>query len=312
MTDTAELRSICTAADIAPAEGTGAPDWVELLPTGRIKGRDGRLFVLDNPQGVVDASLTPGAELPIDYEHQADDPARRANGPVPAAGWITELALRDGAIWGRVSWTVKASNMIAAREYRYLSPVLLHRRDGQVTRLLGAGLVHRPNLDLKALASEELPARDGGRTDALAPIAEALGLNAATATAGEIVAAIAEASSRPDPAKFMPIEAVQELLRSHHEAKAVLSQDRAEGKVRDAMAAGYLTPAMRDWAVSLCRQDPDSFDAFLSSAAPAYGHLLSRNGQRPGARPGAVPAVHDADALAIARNLGLDPSRLLE
>ena len=320
MTDTAELRSICAAADIAPAGGSGAPDWVELLPTGRIKGRDGRLFVLDNPQGVVDASLMPGAELPVDYEHQADDPARRANGPVPAAGWITELALRDGAIWGRVSWTVKAANMIAAREYRYLSPVLLHRRDGQVTRLLGAGLVHRPNLDLKALASEEVPVRDGGRDSgedtiragALAPIAEALGLNAATATAGEIVAAIAEARTRPDPAKFMPIEAVQELLRSHNEAKAVLSQDRAEGKVRDAMAAGYLTPAMRDWAVSLCRQDPDSFDAFLSSSVPAFAHMVQRHGQRPWARTGAAPAVHDPDALAIARNLGLDPSRLYE
>lgn len=110
----------------------------------------------------------------------------------------------------------------------------------------------------------------------------------------------------------MPVEAVQELLRSHNETSAVLSQDRAEAKVRDAMAAGYLTPAMRDWAVSLCRQDPDSFEAFLSSSLPAYAHLTRRDGKRPGTRAGAAPAAHDAEALAIARNLGLDPSRLSE
>ena len=102
---------------------------MELLPTGRIKGRDGRLFVLDNAQGVMNASVTPGAGLPIDCEHRGDDPARRANGPVPAAGRITELQLRDGAIRGRVSRTEKAANMIAAREYRHLSPVIACRSD---------------------------------------------------------------------------------------------------------------------------------------------------------------------------------------
>ncbi|WP_340214117.1 phage protease, partial [Dinoroseobacter shibae] len=32
-----------------------------------------------------------GIDLPIDHEHQGDDPARQKNGPVPAAGWIKGL-----------------------------------------------------------------------------------------------------------------------------------------------------------------------------------------------------------------------------
>ncbi|MCA8878607.1 MAG: hypothetical protein KDA73_01355 [Rhodobacteraceae bacterium] len=321
MTEPGEFRALCAGADILPAEAPAAstpPDWVELLPAGTIKGRDGRVFVLDNAQGVVRASVTPGAELPIDYEHQADDAAQRSNGPVPAAGWITELQNRDGAIWGRVSWTGKAANMIAAREYRYLSPVLLHRRDGQVTRLLGASLVHRPNLELKALSSEETPMPDTDRdrkaeyiATSIERIAGALGLNAETATTDEIVAAV-HARSQPDPAKFMPIEAVQELLRSHSETSAALSQDRAEAKVSEAMAAGYLTPAMRDWAVSLCSQDPESFEAFIDSAVPVWAHLTDRHAQRPGGATGASVSRHSQDVLAIARNLGVAPECLYE
>jgi len=306
----AEIRARCAMAELPDApDDARAPEWVELLPGGRIIGRDGRTFVLDDPQGVVRASIKPGAELPIDYEHQSDDPDRRTGGPSPAAGWITELEIRDGAIWGRVNWTDKAANMIGAREYRYLSPVLGRRPAGRVTRLLGAGLVHRPNLELQALASQEEPMADTYRAAVPAPVAEALALNPDTATAEDIVAAI-NALATPDPAKYMPMQAVKELLYEHSQTKAALGQDRAEAKVREAMDAGYITPGMRDWAMSLCAQDPESFDAFLASALPAYAHLdrkLAVNGRGLADMPA---ARHSPEALEIARNLGIDPDKL--
>lgn len=43
--------------------------------------------------------------------------------------------------------------MIAAREYRYLSPAFLHDDAGVITRLKSAGLLHHPALHLTALAS---------------------------------------------------------------------------------------------------------------------------------------------------------------
>ena len=42
--------------------------------------------------------------------------------------------------------------MIAAKEYRYISPsILFDPKTREIMRLQGAGLVHRPNLHLTAL-----------------------------------------------------------------------------------------------------------------------------------------------------------------
>lgn len=163
------ISSWCAEAELAATPTAG--QWVQLLPAGRFQGRDGRSFVLDNPQAVL-AETAKRGDLPIDYEHQMDDPAARpATSEVRAAGWIKQLEACDDGIWGLVEWTEKARNMIEAREYRYLSPVLHHYPDGRVVRVIGAGLVHRPNLVLKALSSEQPGA-------ALSQVATALGLPA--------------------------------------------------------------------------------------------------------------------------------------
>ena len=297
------MTELATALCRGPDLGTGqaAPDLVHLLPRGEIKGRDGRRFILDNPEGVVSASLSQGLDLVIDYEHQGDDPARRGRGPVPAAGWIKDLVLKTNGIWGRVVWTERARNMIADREYRYLSPVLTHRPNGEVVRLKGASLVHRPNLELTALSSQE-----DTMTEDLARVAEALGL-APDAGIDATLARIDALSGDPDPAKYVPIKAVNELLAERNTRTATMSAREAEIKVTAAMDAGYLTPAMRDWAVALCHQDPESFDAFMSSAAPTYAHLFTNT-----ALNAAAPRSPSRDplALAIAEQLGLAPDAL--
>lgn len=319
MADTTEMRAICASATLPDTDGTGgAPEWVELLPVGNIKGRDGRSFQLADPQDVVAASLTANAELPIDYEHQADDPDRRANGPVPAAGWISALEVRDGSLWGRVKWTERAAEMIGAREYRYLSPVLLHRRDGTVLRLLGASLVHRPNLELKALASDgagmpetDLAPRRKGRDDTviLQEIAALLGLDPETASYLEIIDAV-KGLAEPDPQRYMPVEAVQSLLREHKENLQAVNAERVERRVDEAVINGYITPAMREWATALCSRDPESFGAFLAASTPAYAYLFERQAKRIASAAGLPPMTGDAEQ--IARNLGIDPSRLAE
>ncbi|MDD9716773.1 phage protease [Dinoroseobacter sp. PD6] len=252
-----------------------------------------------------------GIDLPIDYEHQGDDPARQKNGPVPAAGWIKRLEVRPDGIWGDVSWTAKAREMLEAREYRFLSPVLMHTKTGgRITRLKGASLVHRPNLDLTALASEGDDMTDPEDTSALAAIAEALELEP-VADADAIMAAIAELRSKaetaePDPAKYVPIAALKELMQDRGATKATLSEHLVEARVTEALHAGYITPAMRSWATALCAQDPDSFEDFIASTTPAYGHLFKR---------AAIPGLA-ADASAppetvvqsLCDQLGLKPS----
>lgn len=99
-------------------------------------------------------------------------------------------------------------------------------------------------------------------------------------------------------------------MTSRHDALNGAKEKEAEALVEAAMSEGYLTPGMRDWAIDLCRQDRDSFDAFLSSAPPAFAHL----GQPPLGRPLDPKRAHAGDPLAeaVCHQLGLDPRDLAD
>ncbi len=186
--------------------GTVPPDWVHLLPTGDVVGRDGRSFVNDQPQQVL-ATFSAGAvDLPIDYEHQSEQARDGKSGPVPVAGWIKDLQLRADGIWGQVSWTDRAAELIRNKEYRFLSPAILFEKDTRrVVKLKSAGLVHAPNLHLTALASQEDTPMD--KTPLIPRLVKLLGLDD-TADEGAIFDALSDrltGSGTPDPAKYVPI-----------------------------------------------------------------------------------------------------------
>jgi phage I-like protein len=101
---------------------------------------------------VVAAFVAHGMPFPVDYEHQSIE-AETKTGPTPAAGWIVALESRQDGLWGQVEWTAAAAAMIAAREYRYLSPVFFFApKTGAISALAGAGLTNAPNLHLRALS----------------------------------------------------------------------------------------------------------------------------------------------------------------
>jgi phage I-like protein len=94
------------------------------------------------------------AGLPIDFDHAIDLGAPQGQ-PAPAAGWIKELRQVNGVIQGRVEWTAAGAKALAAKLYRYISPVFEFSDDGTVQRLLRAAVTNNPNLYLKAIASVE-------------------------------------------------------------------------------------------------------------------------------------------------------------
>ncbi|WP_424986872.1 phage protease [Microbulbifer sp. S227A] len=239
--------------------GGAAPDWVQLFPLGQMVGRDGRRFNLADPQMIVSAFQADAVDLPVDYEHQSDTQPERRNGPVPAAGWIKELKVDETGLWGRVEWTAQARELITGKAYRYLSPSFYHTKASNITtRLKGAGLVHKPNLQLHALARQEDTMNDAETL--LHRLLAALGLPDET-TEDQLVALVeavrgkaeqATAAQMPDPARFVPIEAVQELMTSRHAGHNERAKDRAAAKVKDALDRGFIIPAMKDWATALC------------------------------------------------------------
>lgn len=297
------------ASQLPETEAGGAPEWIELLRPGLNLARDGRRFALNDPQAVIAASLKDGAELPVDYDHQTE--RKGTTGPVPAAGWITELAERAGGIWAKVSWTADAARMIANREYRFVSPSMYTTKNGVVHGIKGAGLVHWPALNLTQLASREDPMADPDDNDIVSftkvEIAELLGVAADTVTASALKTRLRTAS--PDPARFVPIDAVKELLASRNEAQLALTSSEAASKVDEACRTGAITPAMRPWALELCRSDPEAFDGFLK-VTPSFGYLMETH--RPASGLRTAQRQYDADTLALCRQLDIRPEDLEE
>ena len=238
------------------------PEWVELIPAGIFGGRDGRgPYVLDG-EAVISAFLAGGIELPVDYEHQTLEAGER-KGPVPAAGWIEHLEVRDGALFARVSWTPRAAELIAAREYRFISPVFRHDETGRIIRLEGAGLTHYPNLDLAPVAHSF---GDHAMTDQK-PDQCTEPETVATAHAADDSGAGAVSTGAAAPAEeTVAMSQHQAVCDELAELKAQLAQEAAEAAVRAAMSEGKITPAMKDWATSYARVDPDGFKAYVGYA----------------------------------------------
>ncbi len=75
-------------------------------------------------------------QVVIDYEHASEMPEVAKGGPVPAAGWIHELRIRNGdgdgrdpayageRLYGLVEWTPQARDMIRSGQYRFFSPAI--------------------------------------------------------------------------------------------------------------------------------------------------------------------------------------------
>jgi phage I-like protein len=133
---------------------------IQLLPTGTFRARDGRpkdvasgywLITAPVAQRLIRKAAERATDLVIDYEHQTLNSAENGQ-PAPAAGWFrsTSLEWREGhgLYAGQVQWTNKAAAMIAAREYRYLSPVFSYdKQTGEVLELHHVGLTNFPALD---------------------------------------------------------------------------------------------------------------------------------------------------------------------
>ena len=146
--------ALCAAqsAQSAPT----VPTEIQLLPAGEFRAWDGR--PTDVPAWRIDAAAAQALiaqlaqranPLAIDYEHQTLH-ARQNGQPAPAAGWFDALEWREGSgLWATgVRWSERAAAMIAAGEYRYISPVFAYDpHTGSVTRILHAALVNDPALD---------------------------------------------------------------------------------------------------------------------------------------------------------------------
>lgn len=322
-------EAACRAEPTSLDHGTKAPDWIELLPAGRLRGVDGREWSGVDWPAVEAAFNTRAADISIDYEHGSeDDPTvRAANGqPIPAAGWIDRLERREnGSVWGHVSWTEAARNMIEAREYRYLSPAFwFTKNERRVIALRSAALTNRPNLRLTALNREQ---HQETQMDLAQQLRKALGL-AADADDASIVAAVntatadratalnraetAEArAANPPSDKFVPVETHQLALNRASAAETKLAdrvaadhQAAVDSAIESALEDGKIAPASEEFYRASCRDEAGlkAFTAFCKTAPEIAGERRSKEAAR-----GKQDAVLTDEELAVCRALGQSP-----
>lgn len=260
-------------------DGSPPPDWIELLPAGpAIQGADGRAWTLPDPTALIAAFTARNKPLVVDWEHSSEHRAPQGL-DAPAAGWIDRLEARHGAIWGHVEWTPKAVQQIAAKEYRFLSPVFTYAKtDSRIVELVSAGLTNQPNLNLTALNREEPPVSfPTAVCSALALPAgadEAAVLTAITALHSAVATATNRADS-PDLTKFIPradYDAALNRAVNAEQRLADLEQARLNQQIEAALErglkAGQITPATVEFYRAGCQREGglDAFQVFLKTA----------------------------------------------
>jgi phage I-like protein len=255
---------------------TDGEQLIELLPAGNdVIGRDGRKWSKPNPQMIVDSFAANAADLPIDVEHATEHKAPNGE-PAPAVGWVKQLSVReDGALMGLVAWNATGKALLDDKAYRYVSPVFIfNKANNQIVKLTSVGLTNQPNLYLTALNHQQIPQEDAM---SLKDIAKALGLPEDASTEAVLAATQKAVNSAHTPSldKFVPrtdyagmeqraLNAEQKLnqhLQAQTEAMITTAVD-------DAIAAGKIAPASKDYHLAACRAEGglERFSVFVASA----------------------------------------------
>lgn len=322
--DASQIALNGAASENAPAIGEalalalnaeGAPcEWLMLVPAGNpVRGSDGRIFKNPDPKVVVEAFAHDGRAAPIDINH-----AQFLRAPIgeesPAAGWIEELQLREGAIWGRVEWTTIGLNALRDKTYRYISPALVTPRD-TIVGLAGAGLVNRPNFNMPALNAAE-------ETSMNKELLKKLGL-AENATENDVLAAIdrlqtqlnAAQSATPSLAHYVPRADYDLALNARKDAEGKLAahlkttRDAEVAALIDgAVKAGKISPATKATYVALCATEEGvaEFKKFLDVQPSVFKTSGLENKPADGGASNGDAIALNAEQKSTAVMLGLD------
>ncbi|MGA2191752.1 MAG: phage protease [Nitrospirota bacterium] len=258
MTELSEKLSFTLPQDLSAGD---VPDEVQVLPSGEVAPKGKTKFLVDAEaiQLIIAAFSESATDLVIDYEHQSLSGAE-----APAAGWVKELEDRgEDGLWAKVQWTERAQQYLKLREYRYLSPVVLIRKDdGRAVELLGVALTNMPAIDGMA------PVVNSAKAIAEADAEE-------TAKYKKMCLSVLKFLGLPEGAGHVELEAKLSRLAEpeglvpetdYLALKETLKQARVEKMVDEALYSGKISPALLSWAKAYASADPEGFSEFAGKA----------------------------------------------
>ena len=232
-------------------------------------------------------------EVPIDYEHASEWPEFAQGGPIPAAGWLKEIDERPdktGILWGRAEFTEKARQMIAGKEYKYLSPALhWDVRDKRTGELQGAtltsvALVNRPFLEaMPAIALSDgwvvETATEKEKTNMVTKLVladrAACKVRAVLADGTETVLAVEGLAAEPKIVRLSDVKRTSDgrfdfiALSDTQEGTlidpAVVRAMNVQSELDAAVREGRITPAQRPKFEKIALSDIDTFREVVAS-----------------------------------------------
>jgi len=248
-TESNEVRPLRSAS--LPTESI--PARILLAPWGRVESSSGEFTVDEESAALtVQAFDEHATDLPIDYEHQTlGGEYASPSGQAPAAGWIKRLVAEPGVgLLADIEWTDQARKMLAAKEYRYLSPVAVVRKgDRKLVAIHSAALTNKPAI----VGMQPIVHRDDVPfCDTIEETDESL-----CVLRGEL--RLPAEAGREE----VMVAASRRLVELHRAAAA----RRTEERILDAMRAGKLVAAQRPWAEALIARDESLFDEWVATAA---------------------------------------------
>lgn len=308
------------------------PEWVTLFPApdsqGWVTGRDGRRFLMRHPQSVLGRTRDRGLDLRLDYEHASE--IKAPNGEeAPAAGWLHDLRLADdGSVLARLEPTERARNHIAAREYRYLSPVpVVNKNTREVHHFSSVALTNSPNLFLPALNHEdERGAPDYSENnnnimitpEQLKELCRELGIPEDSKAESVIAAAKAAKQNAelnreqtPSLEKYVPradYDSLMERARNAEQKVADTEKTQLEAEINRevdaAVKAGKITPATKEFYAENCRQQGglERFKKFVADA-PVIGAESGLDQKQPADKG----AELNSEERMVCEQMGIDP-----
>jgi phage I-like protein len=247
------FKTIGPDSELTPLDSTqladaNLPRRVLIAPWGDVESTSGAFNVdEESVRLVMDAFNDHGTDLPIDYEHQTLGGAFSSpTGLAPAAGWIKGIESEPGVgIFADVEWTEPAKEQLAAKQYRYLSPVAVVRKnDRKLIGLHSVALTNKPAIvGAEPIVNRVTVEQDAPHAVAMEALRVSLDLDDACDTETILVAA----------------------HRQLQAFEAAGAKRAAADRVRRGMSAGKITPAQRDFAIDLACSAPALFDRWLDT-----------------------------------------------
>jgi phage I-like protein len=115
-----------------------------------------------------------------------------------------------------------------------------------------------------------------------------------TARGAQIAALSAQSAQAPDPAKFVPVAAVEALHAKVADLSTRLDGQEVDELVKAGLADGRILPEMEGWARDLGKANRAALSAYLDKAKPVAALTGTQTG---GKRPPAAPGIDDGRPL---------------